>query len=284
MRGSRRAAAFATTALAAVWSACTAFQAAPQPDGDGGTQSSSADASSSDAVLSPAADAGVNPYVAAVLADAPLVYYRLEEMTGAGFAMSSVSSTPAAKIDGPPNMEVPGRVGLAFDFTSGNAPDLNLTASGFDFTGNAPYTVEAWLNAKSSDTNYRHVFTKDSTATPRQEWGLWLHQGAIAFERYVDNVGYRAGDTPKGMITMNAWHHVVGVYDGTQLLLYIDGTLSDGTSDMRAAKPKTATVVMGARDLGDDLTSFPGTLDELAIYGTALSQARVTAHFNAGSL
>jgi hypothetical protein len=259
-------------ALATACTACSSFQAASQANGDGGAQSMS-DASLSEAGAEDA-------YVSAVLADKPIVYYRLEEKTGALSAASSAMPSITAKIDGPPRMRVAGRVGFAFDFTSSNGPDLDLSAAtGFDFAGSAPYTLEAWVNATSSDGSFRHVFTKDSTTAPRQEWGLWLQNGVITFERYVDGTGLKAADPYP--LTFKEWHHVVAVYDGTQLLLYVDGQLKDHAADARSAKQKDLGVVIGARALMDDSTAFPGALDELAIYGQALSQERVSAHYGA---
>ena len=84
-----------------------------------------------------------------------------------------------------------------------------------------------------------------------------------------------------------AWHHVVGTYStgGNGMKLYVDGALQDST------KATTVTMPTGYwRAGGEQMTGwagnpdqyFDGTLDELAVYPTELSQARVTAHRTAG--
>ena len=77
-----------------------------------------------------------------------------------------------------------------------------------------------------------------------------------------------------------AWHHVVGTWDGTTLKLYVDGTLQTTT-----ATPGSANLSYGSLTLGSQAGSayyFAGSLDEVAIYSTALTGTRITAHYNAG--
>jgi len=84
-----------------------------------------------------------------------------------------------------------------------------------------------------------------------------------------------------------AWHHVVGTYTGgaNGMKLYVDGVYQgQGT-----ATPVSLTGFWRAG--ADDLTGWPsapdpyydGSLDELAVYTTSLSAARVLAHYTAGT-
>ena len=71
--------------------------------------------------------------------------------------------------------------------------------------------------------------------------------------------------------------HIVGVYDGTDLILYVDGVEGD-----RVPMPSTKTDPNDPPLIGSTSNPFSGLIDEVAVYGTALSPARVLAHWNAG--
>jgi hypothetical protein len=73
-------------------------------------------------------------------------------------------------------------------------------------------------------------------------------------------------------------HHVALTYDGTTYRLYIDG-VADGTL-ASATAPKTTTsdpMGIGYRS-GASNEFFNGVIDEVAVYNTALSAARIAAH------
>jgi len=90
-------------------------------------------------------------------------------------------------------------------------------------------------------------------------------------------------------INNNAWHHVVATYTNTNggMKLYVDGTLQTQTGTA-TAQSFTGYWRVGA----DQITGWPsnpsdtyydGSLDEVAIYTSALSATRVQAHYTAAS-
>jgi hypothetical protein len=80
--------------------------------------------------------------------------------------------------------------------------------------------------------------------------------------------------------TTQAYVHAVAVYDGEQMMLYIDGTLAGTTDDTRPLAPKAGrwTVGMSYADHG----IFDGSIDELAYYPSALTADRVKLHHDVG--
>lgn len=77
----------------------------------------------------------------------------------------------------------------------------------------------------------------------------------------------------------NAWHHVVFTRTRASgvLQLYVDGTLAGtATGNTLAA---TANPVIALGRISGSANYFAGTLDEVALYTTALSQATVSAHY-----
>ena len=79
-------------------------------------------------------------------------------------------------------------------------------------------------------------------------------------------------------------YHVVGTYDGTNLRIYVNGAL-EGTVARPGSVPDSS---LGGALAGGGWGTLPspafaGRLDEVAIYGSALSGARVQAHYTEGS-
>jgi tetratricopeptide (TPR) repeat protein len=74
----------------------------------------------------------------------------------------------------------------------------------------------------------------------------------------------------------NVWHHIVGVYDGQKLLLYMDGQLD-------ASKDASGEIIEGDGVLyiGENpewpMCSFQGLIDDVAIYNHALSAEDIAA-------
>jgi hypothetical protein len=149
----------------------------------------------------------------------------------------------------------------------------------FDFTGTAPFTFEAWIHADLVDTTYRHVFMKNfGDGTGLQKYGIYLQGDVLAFERYVDGAGVKV--VAAASTVVGRWAHVVSVYDGTKDALWIDGVLVDQAVDLRSQPEKPGAIFyVGAREPSYGV--FPGAIDEVAIYGSALSPGRIKAHFDA---
>ncbi len=82
---------------------------------------------------------------------------------------------------------------------------------------------------------------------------------------------------------LNAWHHVVGTFDGTAATLYVDGVAAGSAAVTGAYQPQTGNVLEIAQGEPGDNLYFPGQLEEAAVYGTALSPAQVQRHYSVGT-
>lgn len=222
-------------------------------------------------------------YAAAVLADRPVLYWRLGEASG----------TTAADAKGTYPGTYGGTVTLG---TAGHTRDgdtaVTLTGAGYvgtttsalDFNGTAPFSLEAWAEVTDGSTyDYGRIFSNELTnAQGRQGYDAfrcpqsWASAGSTCycFERFRDGTsdGVCSGD-----VTLNAWHHLVFSYDGSTVRLYVDGSLR-GSS--------TATKSMSSRNIGmkvgNGANAFAGLVDEVAVYDVALSASSVAAHYARG--
>lgn len=86
-------------------------------------------------------------------------------------------------------------------------------------------------------------------------------------------------------LTLNAYMHVVGTYDGSSMILYVNGSPVASAQDTRVAGPLSVNAYIGSYGFAatSDTGPFDGTLDEVALYNVPLSQQQVAAHYSAGA-
>jgi Concanavalin A-like lectin/glucanases superfamily len=224
-------------------------------------------------------------YVAAVMADAPIVYYRMNETSGTtavdssgnnrnGTYGSSVVLGGGALVNGDAAPTFPGgTASSAKVMTSSNASALAPTGA---------MSVEFWIKvpATVSGTHllWTQPFASGSAGYPAY---IALNGGSSPyFTMQVNANGTVLAAYPAPVL--NANNHVVLTWSGSSLTAYVNGVASTGDSGSgplsNYASPYTGFTVGGPND---PHTGFAGQMGEFALYGTALSAARVTAHYNA---
>jgi hypothetical protein len=84
-------------------------------------------------------------------------------------------------------------------------------------------------------------------------------------------------------VAVGTTYHVVGTYDGAILRLYVNGVLEGTLARSGTVNDSSFGGALAGGGWGTlPSPAFDGRLDEVAIYGGALTTARVQAHFNAG--
>jgi|GEM_PF-3663435 len=85
--------------------------------------------------------------------------------------------------------------------------------------------------------------------------------------------------TTTSSYTLDKWTHVVGVYDGSKLKIYIDGNLDNSKSTSATFGTNTEHLYIGN---GIGSYYFHGMIDEVRIYNRALSDEEIRAHYEQG--
>jgi hypothetical protein len=216
-------------------------------------------------------------YRTAVLTDNPSAYWRFGESTGAiaydevgqnnGTYSGGVRIAQGGALgDGNPAAEFDGVDDLV---SVPHSPSLDAV------TG---VTMEAWVK-RSKTGAWQNILAKPGDgASANQSYALWLNttnqvvaifgNGSSSLNLYAPSI-----DTN--------WHHLAATYDNATAKIYIDGVLRASANSSIRLTPNTRQLVIG-RSL-DNLRIFGGRIDEVAIYATALSSARIEAHFNRAS-
>jgi hypothetical protein len=104
---------------------------------------------------------------------------------------------------------------------------------------------------------------------------------AIGTTDGTTNHGASAAVTTGDLGGANGWVYLVGTYDGTHWNLYRNGVQIASTADTVGALPPIGSEwAIGATGMGWQ-DYYAGAVDEVAIYGTALSPTAVKAHYEA---
>ncbi len=160
--------------------------------------------------------------------------------------------------------------GLTFD---GNLDEVAATTTASLQTPTA-LTLSAWIR---HGTSYRFESIIDYRDAATDGYDLYTTDQSKLFMR-VNNGALASSAT----VTDGAWHHVVGVYDGSQIRLYVDGLL-DGSSTVgpQSIDVSAALLYLG-RNFSANFLGFTGDIDEVMIYTRALSDIEVFETFLSG--
>ncbi len=162
------------------------------------------------------------------------------------------------------------------------------------------FTVEAWLkptvngygNAQSPLHN--RTSTEPDAGGNRSGWDFFQRDAAVGWNfRMFNGAGSgRLFDLTGGPYTVSEWQHLVAVYDaaGPSATLYLNGqeVASSTTPNGTYAAKTVGDMAIGsygnpARNPSGYENAFTGSIDEVAIYPSALSSASVLAHYRNGT-
>jgi hypothetical protein len=161
-----------------------------------------------------------------------------------------------------------GQVGLAFTF-DGNADAVDLGSP--VALQLQDFTIEAWISRNSG------VGEGEILCYGQGGYGFGIAANGTP---YLTAVGVSAV-VGAFQVTDTNWHHVAVAKSGSTVVFYLDGSAYPA-ADYGAVFDFGTHVAIGAR--GDsDASSFNGMIDEVSVYGRALTAAEVATIFGAGS-
>ena len=240
----------------------------------------------SDAVSVTTSTTGAN-YTTTVNADAPYQYWRLGEGSGTTAADASGNGR-SGQYRGSPTLGQAGAITGDSDtaarlastvFNSEFVTPLSATA----IAGPNTFSVELWFKTTTTSGGKLVGFGNSRTGTSSNyDRQIYMtNDGRLVFGTWT---GSAATITSTASYNNNAYHHVVGTMGPSGMALYVDGALV-GTNPNTAAQGYTGFWRVG----GDNLSGWPlqpssnflnGTVDEAAVYTTALNASQVADHFN----
>jgi PKD repeat protein len=240
-----------------------------------------------DVTVTIAAQTYSTTYANAVRADSPDSYYRLDEPAGSALALDLVGNDDMIAFAGVTR----GTAG-ALSNEGDTASSLSGTATGNAYgqdTGTAPntFTVETWVRTNTTRGGSIIAFGNPlNGASGRYDRVVYMdNSGRIWFG--VNNGSNQSVSSPLAY-NNNQWHLVTASLGAAGMRLYVDGVQVGARADVTSGYAflgdwQVGTATLSGRTSQPSSNSLFGSLDEVAIYPTALPASRVAAHYAARS-
>lgn len=179
----------------------------------------------------------------------------------------------------PPSATQPeGNRGMYFDGVDDQIlanPDASINFSGAD-----NFTVEAWVKIAEGGTGIDRIVQKWAGGVGRLEYALeYNHTSQIFIFKFNNFSGGGNTLATASYANTNEWVHVAGVKEGSDIRLYINGTLADTqtpTGVQLGALASTGNLYIG-RHNGGTTEVWLGQIDEVKIFNTARTEAEIGA-------
>lgn len=219
-------------------------------------------------------------YPDTILVDTPIRYERFGEASGSvaadvtGNANGSYGNSPTLGVTG----ALTGDADTAVTLASASSQRVTVGTTNGLPTGNAAISVVVWLKIAAAPGANQYVWSYgNTTPTSGQMIECWVDSTAKI------NVGFGgAALITSAAISTAAYHMISITWDGTTLKLKIDnGAQSTATPSANAIPSSSTAFFWGARTNGSSFLS--GTLDEGAIFTTAVSNTRLNAYYTAAT-
>src|SRR6185503_5877012 len=165
---------------------------------------------------------------------------------------------------------------------------LNGTSSYVDVPYNAnlnitgALTMEAWV--KTSANTYQMVLERGDWWQDQMSYDFAIAEGKVRMDIRQSNGTYVSciGST---LMNNGAWHHIAGVYDGSQMRVYLDGVLNGSATATMAPGNNSTGLRIGKSSFLYYPYYFNGLIDEVRVSNAALYSSNFTpgAHLTATS-
>jgi len=153
--------------------------------------------------------------------------------------------------------------------------DANVTG----LSGISPdqLTIEFWIYPNYTSGEWQGIYYADNYSTGGEEEGVFLETDqkiSYWIEQGTPDI-YYASTNP---LNMTQWNHVAFTYDGSTLMIYLDGVLDATHSSVSDLVLPLADVTMGytsTDNSGGDYNLGNSALDELRIWNTVRSATEI---------
>lgn len=174
------------------------------------------------------------------------------------------------------------------DFESGNSEHLTIadgSQTGLDITGDI--SLVAWVRLESQGD--RAIMSKYNSSGNQRGYALRVKDAGggsypVGFGLSGNGSTYTEA-TGATSLSAATWYHVAAVYNGTDMRIYIDGSLdSNGADNPKSYSSgiynNSAEFALGV--LSVSFYYFDGLIDEAAVFSRALSAQEVSDIYNYG--
>jgi len=167
---------------------------------------------------------------------------------------------------------------LSFDGSDDYVDCGNDASLDMDITGS--FTIEAWVKLNGLTGDYQVIAGRwYDGETADQSYGLQFRSNSSIPGVIVYDISETGCYSPEG-IDFDQWYHIVGLYDGSYLRVYVNNTQKNSCSYSGNIANTNAPFTIGRWTKSDDKNPFYGTIDEVRIYNQALTPEEISDLYN----
>ncbi|MEI7719909.1 MAG: LamG-like jellyroll fold domain-containing protein [bacterium] len=215
-------------------------------------------------------------------------YWKLDEVSGNAADATSTNTL----LNNNSVIYVSGKFHNAASFDGLSSQSLSISdtsQSGLNFASGAPFSFGFWMKAALPTDGFdKAVFSKINTGggySLSLENGGWPHAriGSLLLQNEISPQSSTYSDHIYGApstLNDNLWHHVVVTYDGSLVTMYVDGTKVVDRIVGAISGSSTEDFMLGFGVAKGAHDYFDGQLDEVGVWGRALSDSDVTDLYN----
>ena len=175
-----------------------------------------------------------------------------------------------------------GKIGQGLSFDGSNDYVTAIDKGGLDNISQVSISLWIKLNHLASARGLHNaMITKLHSADPWISYEIFQYSvnDHILMEVINSSGTIKYADGPASIILgINTWYHVVGTYNGSNMMVYVNGT-----SGTPVAQTGTVYDSDSALKIGSDWTTYDdGLIDDVRIYNRALSSDEIKRLYNLG--
>ncbi|RKS71325.1 concanavalin A-like lectin/glucanase superfamily protein [Motilibacter peucedani] len=232
----------------------------------------------------------LSSYASAVNGDSPTLFWRLGQTGGSAAADSSGNGVGGIYAGGvtynQPGQTSDGDTGIQTDGING------LVSSSEAVAGPSTFSIEAWIKTTTTtggkiigfgNRQGGYDFSGNPAVSGSYDKQLYMaNDGRVLFGVYNGNTTTLASSAA---YNDGQWHHLVGTQDSGGMALWADGVRL-GRNSVTTNQSYTGYWRVGGDSLGSwpsqpSSNFFAGSIDDVAVYGGALTRTQVLNHYTA---
>ncbi len=135
------------------------------------------------------------------------------------------------------------------------------------------FSISVWINAQSFGSEASTGVSYGRIARKEFDFDLMTfdNQGSSTINFVVENTALTA---PNSSITLDTWHHIVATYNGTLIVLFIDG-IQVGSTTLTGSSTNNNPIIIGNYNSGSTPRFFNGSMIDFSIFNRALNENEI---------
>ena len=170
----------------------------------------------------------------------------------------------------------PGKLGQALKVGSDNYVEV---ANEENFLYIDSFTISTWVKNITNTNNARIAIVSDNSN--HKAFDMYRTSGGnLVFNIYNDGGEGVANSCSSCVTETNSWYHVVGVFDGSNTKIYVNGVLKNTNTNasIDLANVTSSSLFFGCESGGSSCIN--GVVDDMRLYNRALSQTEIVELYN----